>query len=119
MIKVLKTKINVAKVTEQLKKYPQDWDHQKHLKDSQSLVDRGFADLPTSALQLIIGGVKKKKTLLEILKSISKLLHMNIITKSEKLFVKSLETKNYNVVDSYPYRLMKLWEHTLMKELTT
>jgi hypothetical protein len=30
MIKVLKTKINVAKVTEQLKKYPQDWDHQKH-----------------------------------------------------------------------------------------
>jgi hypothetical protein len=46
MIKVLKTKINVAKVTEQLKKYPQDWDHQKHLKDSYSLVDRGFADLP-------------------------------------------------------------------------
>ena len=61
MIKVLKTKINVTKVTEQLKKYPQDWDHQKHLKDSQSLVDRGFADLPTSALQLIIGGVKKKE----------------------------------------------------------
>lgn len=44
-----------------IKKYPQDWDHQKHLKDSQSLVDRGFADLPTSALQLIIGGVKKKE----------------------------------------------------------
>jgi hypothetical protein len=32
MIKVLKTKINVTKVIEQLKKYPQDWDHQKHLK---------------------------------------------------------------------------------------
>ena len=39
---------------------PQDWDHQKNLKDSQSLVDRGFADLPVSALQLIIGGVKHK-----------------------------------------------------------
>jgi len=59
-IKILKTGINVKKVVEQLKKYPQDWDHQKNLKDSQSLVDRGFADLPVSALQLIIGGVKHK-----------------------------------------------------------
>ena len=61
MIKILKTGINVSKVIEQLKKYPQDWDHQKHLKDSQSLVDRGFSDLPVSALQLIMGGVKNKK----------------------------------------------------------
>ena len=61
MIKVIKTGINVSKVVEQLKKYPQDWDHQKNLKDSQSLVDRGFADLPTSALQLIMGGVKTKE----------------------------------------------------------
>ena len=60
-IKILKTGINVSKVVEQLKKYPQDWDHQKHLKDSQSLVDRGFADLPVSALQLIMGGVKTKE----------------------------------------------------------
>ena len=59
-LKILKTKINVSKVVEQLKKYPQDWDHQKNLKDSQSLIDRGFADLPVSALQLIIGGVKHK-----------------------------------------------------------
>jgi hypothetical protein len=43
MIKVIKTDININKVINQLKKYPQDWDHQKHLKDSQSLVDRGFA----------------------------------------------------------------------------
>ena len=65
MIKVLKTGINVSKVIQQLKKYPQDWDHQKNLKDSQSLIDRGFADLPVSALQLIIGGVKQQgKTLL-------------------------------------------------------
>jgi hypothetical protein len=45
MIKVLKTGINVSKVVEQLKKYPQDWDHQKNLKDSQSLVDRGICRL--------------------------------------------------------------------------
>ena len=61
MIKILKTGINVKKVVEQLKKYPQDWDHQKHLKNSESLVDRGFVDLPVSALQLIMGGVKKKE----------------------------------------------------------
>ena len=61
MIRILKTGINVNKVVDQLKKYSRDWDHQKHLKDSQSLVDRGFADLPVSALQLIIGGVKSKE----------------------------------------------------------
>ena len=60
MIKILKTGINVDKVVQQLKKYPEDWDHQKKLKGSQSLLDRGFADLPVSALQLIIGGVKHK-----------------------------------------------------------
>ena len=61
MIKVIKTGINVSKIIEQLKKYPQDWDHQKHMKDSHSLVDKGFDDLPISALQLIIGMVKKNE----------------------------------------------------------
>jgi hypothetical protein len=60
-IKVIKTNINVSKVIEQLKKYPQDWDHQKHIEDVQSLVDRGFDDLPISSLQMIIGGVKNKE----------------------------------------------------------
>lgn len=61
MIKVIKTGINVSKVIDQLKKYPQDWDHQKNLKNSESLLDRGFSELPTSALQLVIGGVKNKE----------------------------------------------------------
>ena len=59
-IEIIKKNINVDRVVKQLKKNPQDWDHQKHLKDSKSLVDRGFADLPVSALQLIMGGVKKE-----------------------------------------------------------
>ena len=42
MIKIIKTGINVDKVIKQLKKYPQDWDYQKHLEDTQSLVDRGM-----------------------------------------------------------------------------
>ena len=61
MIKILKTGINVSKVIQQLKKYPGDWDHQKNLEGSQSLVDRGFSDLPVSALQLIMGGVRNKE----------------------------------------------------------
>lgn len=61
MIKVLKTGINVSKVIDQLKKYPSDWDHQKNIKNVESLVDRGFADLPVSSLQLIMGGVKSKE----------------------------------------------------------
>jgi hypothetical protein len=61
MIKILKTGINVNKVVEQLKKHPRDWDHQKHLKDVESLLDRGFDDLPISALQLIMGGVKNQE----------------------------------------------------------
>jgi hypothetical protein len=60
-IKIIKRNINVSKVIQQLKKYPQDWDHQKHLKDVESLLDRGFDNLPISALQLIIGGVKSKE----------------------------------------------------------
>jgi hypothetical protein len=89
MIKVLKTGINVAKVTEQLKRYPQDWDHQKHLKDSQSLVDRGFADLPVRVhLQLIIGGVKKKEDFVGDSEINIKLLHMNIITIIRKIIRK-------------------------------
>ena len=60
-IKVVDTKINVTKVIKQLKKNPQDWDHQKHIEDVQSLLDRGFDDLPVSALQLIMGGVKSKE----------------------------------------------------------
>ena len=69
MIKVLKTGINVSKVIQQLKKYPQDWDHQKNLEGSQSLVDRGFADLPVSAFQLIMVGSNTKMILWVTLRS--------------------------------------------------
>ena len=60
-IKIIKDKIDVSKVIKQLKKNPQDWDHQKHIEDVQSLLDRGFDDLPVSALQLVMGGVKSKE----------------------------------------------------------
>jgi hypothetical protein len=60
-IKVINTEINVKKVIQQLKQNSQDWDHQKNIKNVESLLNRGFDDLPVSALQLIMGGVKTKK----------------------------------------------------------
>ena len=60
-IKVIKTGIDVSKVTEQLRKNPADWNHQKKEEGVRSLVDEhGFDDLPVSNLQLTIGAVKKK-----------------------------------------------------------
>ena len=96
MIKILKTGINVDKVVQQLKKYPQDWDHQKNLKDSQSLVDRGFADLPVSALQLIMGGVRNKVRLCWGLgRSISRLQHTLITARSERSYASSLRMQRF------------------------
>ena len=60
-IRVIKTGINVSKILNQLKQYPEDWEHQKGLDGVQSLVDRGFADLPAGVLQLVIGGVTDVK----------------------------------------------------------
>ena len=60
-IKVIKTGIDVSKVTEQLRKHPGDWDHQKEFEGVHSLVeDFDFDDLPISNLQLTIGAVRKK-----------------------------------------------------------
>ena len=61
-IKVIKTGIDVSKVTEQLRKNPADWNHQKNEEGVRSLVDEhGFDDLPVSNLQLTIGAVQKKE----------------------------------------------------------
>jgi len=56
-IRVIKTGINVSKIVKQLKQYPTDWGSQKHLDHIQSLVDRGWDDLPIDALQLVMGVV--------------------------------------------------------------
>ena len=45
----------------QLKQYPEDWDAQKSMKDTGSLLDRGYKDLPIGNLQLVIGGVEKEE----------------------------------------------------------
>lgn len=59
-IRVIKTGINVSKILNQIKQYPDDWGSQKSIKDSQSLLDRGYPELDIGVLQLIVGGVKTK-----------------------------------------------------------
>ena len=96
MIKILKTGINIDKVVQQLKKHPGDWDHQKNLEGSQSLVDRGFSDLPVSALQLIIGGVKHKDDFVgdsEI--NIKTPAYAHTIVRSERLYASTLRMQTF------------------------
>ena len=60
-IKVIKTGINVTKVLNQLEKYKEDWGCQREVDNANSLVDRGYDDIPVGNLQLIMGGVKNKE----------------------------------------------------------
>ena len=58
-IRVIKTGINVSKIMKQLEQYPEDWEAQKKLEGTKSLLDRGYMYLPAGVLQLIVGGVEK------------------------------------------------------------
>lgn len=59
-IKILKTGIDTSKILSQLKKHDQDWGNQRSVKNAESLIDRGYDDIPVGNLQLIMGGVKSK-----------------------------------------------------------
>ena len=58
-IRVIKTDINVSKIMKQLEQYPEDWEAQKQMDKTESLLDRGFMYLPAGVLQLVVGGVEK------------------------------------------------------------
>ena len=58
-IKILKTGIDVTKVKEQLEQYSDDWYIQR--KGTDTLLERGYADIEVGNLQLIIGAVTKKE----------------------------------------------------------
>ena len=58
-IKVLKKGINVKKVLKQLEKYSDDWYIQR--KGTDTLLERGYADIEVGNLQLIMGAIKKKE----------------------------------------------------------
>jgi len=58
-IKIIKTGINVSKILKQLHEYPEDWEGQKKIDNTGSLLTRGYADLPIGVLQLVMGAVTK------------------------------------------------------------
>jgi mannose-6-phosphate isomerase-like protein (cupin superfamily) len=59
-IRVIKTGINVSKILAQLKEHPEDWESQKTMDGQvESLLSRGYDDIPVGVLQLIVGGVTK------------------------------------------------------------
>ena len=58
-IKILKKGINVRKVINQLEKYSSDWYIKR--KGTDTLLERGYADIEVGNLQLILGAVKKKE----------------------------------------------------------
>jgi hypothetical protein len=57
-IKVIKTGINVSKILAQLKQYPEDWEAQKKIENTDSLLNYGYDDIPIGVLQLVMGGVE-------------------------------------------------------------
>ena len=58
-IKILKKGIEVSKVIDQLEQYSDDWYIQRRGTDT--LLERGYADIEVGNLQLIMGAVKKKE----------------------------------------------------------
>ena len=58
-IKIIETGVNVSRIMAQLKQYPDDWEGQKNMENTGSLLTRGYKDLPAGVLQLVIGGVEK------------------------------------------------------------
>ena len=58
-IRIIKTEINVSKILDQLKKYPEDWNSESKIESAKSCVDvHGFPQIDVGVLQLVIGGVK-------------------------------------------------------------
>ena len=58
-IRIIKNGIDVHRVCEQLSIYSDDWYIQREGTDT--LLERGYADIEVGNLQLIMGAVKKKK----------------------------------------------------------
>jgi hypothetical protein len=56
-IRIIKTKVDVSKILEQLKQYSEDWGSQKNLKDTEQLDPTEYT-VTVDVLQLIMGGVE-------------------------------------------------------------
>lgn len=58
-IRIIETNLDVSKILEQLRQYPEDWGSQKNIKDTEQL-DSNKYTVTVDVLQLIMGGVTKE-----------------------------------------------------------
>lgn len=58
-IRIIKTGIDVSKILEQLKQYPEDWGSQKKIEGTEQLDSKRYITT-VDVLQLVMGGVEKK-----------------------------------------------------------
>ena len=57
-IRIIKTGINVSKILNQLKQYPEDWNAVRNMDGAKSCIDEyGFPEVEAGVLQLVMGGV--------------------------------------------------------------
>ena len=56
-IRIIKTNVDVSKILEQLKQYPEDWGSQKDIKGTEQLDPTEYI-VTVDVLQLIIGGIE-------------------------------------------------------------
>lgn len=58
-IRIIKTGINVSKILDELKKYPEDWGASSKIEGAKNVTDvHGFPEIDAGVLQLVIGGVR-------------------------------------------------------------
>ena len=57
---ILKTGIDVSKIKYQLEENANDWNSQRKIEGAESMLDRGWMEIDTGVLQLIIGAVRSK-----------------------------------------------------------
>jgi hypothetical protein len=57
---ILKTGIDVSKIKHQLEENANDWNSQRKIEGAESMLDRGWMEIDTGVLQLIIGAVRSK-----------------------------------------------------------
>ena len=60
-INILKTGIDVSEIKAQLEQFPDDWESQKKMDHVDSMLKRGWMEIDTGVLQLIIGAVRSKE----------------------------------------------------------
>lgn len=115
-IKIIKDKIDVSKVIKQLEKYPEDWGSQQKLENVE-LKDPHTHITSVDVLQLIMGGIEKPGQLVGDSEICTKTPAYQHHSEIRKILKKNLVVKKFIGVDFFLFRLMRLSEHILMKEL--